>query len=529
MSVLLASATDQTVGLFINEPSSFDAYTLFTPRSDGDVYLIDTSGRLVHSWETDTSSGVTPYLLDDGSIIRMGTLDRAGIEQYDWEGSPTWMFSYNGAEHHAHHDIEVLPSGNVLMIAYEIKTAEEAIAAGRDPATLTTGEFWPETIIEVESTGPTTGAIVWDWHVWDHLVQDADPTQDNFGVIADHPELIDISFGSDTFQTFEADWLHANGIDYNQELDQIILSVRQFGEIWVIDHSTTKEESATHIGGDRNMGGDILYRWGNPRAYGAGEASAQQLFVPHDAQWIEPGYPGAGNILVFNNGTGRPGGNYSSIVEFVSTVGETGAYSLTPGLPYGPAAPTWTYSNPSEFYSPIISGVERLSNGNTFINSGVEGRLFEVTSDGETVWEYINPIVAEGPLVQGSPTLPIGFGSFLFTNSVFQARRYGSDYPGLQGRDLTPKGVIELPKPTPMNTATPTPLPTPTPGFILLGDANCDGSVNSIDAAVILQFSAGLTDLPACPLNADLNSSGDITSVDATIVLQAVAGLLQLT
>ncbi len=86
------------------------------------------------------------------------------------------------------------------------------------------------------------------------------------------------------------------------------------------------------------------------------------------------------------------------------------------------------------------------------------------------------------------------------------------------------------PTPTPMSTLSPTPTPSPTlPSVLLLaGDANCSGTVDSIDAALILQASAQLVESLACPLNADVNGSGTIDSVDAAIVLQAVAGLIAL-
>jgi hypothetical protein len=95
-----------------------------------------------------------------------------------------------------------------------------------------------------------------------------------YGVVTDHPELVDINFG-DT----KTDWMHTNSIDYNEKFDQILISVHNFNEIWVIDHSTTTEEAAGHTGGNSGKGGDLLYRWGNPQAYERGTASDQQLFL----------------------------------------------------------------------------------------------------------------------------------------------------------------------------------------------------------------------------------------------------------
>ena len=95
------------------------------------------------------------------------------------------------------------------MIVWETRTRNEAIAEGRDPATIPGNTFTPDKIIEVKPTGPTSGNIVWEWYVWDHLIQDFDSSKANYGVVGDHPELIDINFGD----SFLFDWLHTNSLD----------------------------------------------------------------------------------------------------------------------------------------------------------------------------------------------------------------------------------------------------------------------------------------------------------------------------
>ena len=91
--------------------------------------------------------------------------------------------------------------------------------------------------------------------------------------------------------------------------------------------------------------GAIFYTDGEiPIAYDRGNVSDQKLFAQHDAHWIEPGLPGEGNILIFNNGRFRPGGNYSTIDEIVPPVDQNGNYTLNPDSTYGPDTLFWSYS-----------------------------------------------------------------------------------------------------------------------------------------------------------------------------------------
>ena len=245
--------------------------------------------------------------------------------------------------------------------------------------------------------------LLWEWHVWDHLIQDYDSTKVNYGIVYEHPEKIDFKFYHRSQAS--ADWNHMNAVDYNEELDQILLTVRNFSEVWIIDHNTTTEEAA-------GTAGDLLYRWGNPQAYGRGTSTDQMLFVPHDGQWIESGYPGDGDLLVFNNGQGRSDGNYSSVDQFSPPIDNDGSYTITSEDNYGPEGLSWIYqANPtSDFYASHISGAQRLLDGNTLICEGTAGNFFEVTSSGETIWQYTNPYTISSP--QGD------------INSVFRAVRY---------------------------------------------------------------------------------------------------------
>ncbi len=405
-----------------NQPNEVDVsndYILFSPMGSKETYLMNRDGLAVYTWE---APGNSAYLLENGNLLRTGNIIAEGgksggyVEEIAPDQSVVWSFEYDREQGSLHHDIEPMPNGNILMIAGETKTQNEAIEAGRDPRSVGEEGLRPDHIIELD---PRTNEIVWEWHVWDHLIQDYDATKENFGVVADHPDLINLNYVRG--KSDNPDWNHMNSIAYHAELDQIMISVHSFSEIWIIDHSTTIEEAAGHTGGNSGKGGDLLYRWGNPQTYDAGDSSEQQLFVQHDARWIPEGYPGEGNILVFNNGRGRDGGLYSSVDEIAPPLDESGNYRLIPGEAFGPKVPIWSYvaDNPADFYSQNISGAHRLPNGNTLICSGAPGIFYEVTPEMNLVWHF----------EYGSP--------------VFRISGFSVDFSGVTALDLHPPVQIE--------------------------------------------------------------------------------------
>ncbi len=499
-AVILGLLTILTPALLMQLKGSraFPGYTLVAPLLSRNTYLIDMEGRVVHKWESNYTAGEGAYLLENGHLLRGGRIKGAEqlftgagaggrVQEFTWDGQLVWDFKFHNEKQIAHHDIARLPNGNVLLIVWEIKTAEETIAAGRRPESVN-GAWLADSVIEIMPTGKSTGEVVWEWHAWDHLIEDQDRSKANDGPAAAHPELIDINFGQDHFPAFVRagqspeeetqekknlnalrslgymgsptaranrggfpDWTHVNAVAYNAELDQIMLTVRSFNEFWIIDHSTTSAEAAGHTGGRRGKGGDLLYRWGNPLAYGVGTKANQQLFAPHDAHWIPRGRPGAGHVLVFNNGVGRPGGNYSSVDELVLPVDGQGGYFREPGTACGPKESVWRYTAPenTQFSAWLMSGSQRLPNGNTLICEGTSGKIFEVTPLKRVVWRYsYGGERASRPGGSGLRPAGIGFppGTFSVSGStLFRAYRYAPDYTGLTGKDLTPgKTVLEL-------------------------------------------------------------------------------------
>lgn len=432
-----------TVGLLNYEQGQQNGYVLFAPMASTSTYLIDKEGRKVRSWQSAYKPGKAAYLLPDGSLLRSGnfgntffrTPGNGGIiEKFDWDGKLVWSYQISDAKQSQHHDIRPLPNGNFLAVVCEYIPREEAIQAGRLPER-TDHHVISEKIVEIKPEGKSA-KIVWEWRVWDHLVQEADRTKPHFAAVADHPELIHVNFINPASGD-EIDWLHVNSVAYNPELDQIIVSSYNFNEIWVIDHSTTTKEAASHSGGTYGKGGDILYRWGNPMTYNRGGYDDQKLFGQHSVKWIEKGKPDAGKILIFNNGFGRMDGNYSSVDIITPPMDAKGRYILNSGKPFAPSAPEWSYTDSllTTFYSSTISGAERLPNGNTLVCEGTTGVFFEVTPDKRIVWKYKNPVWEAGTATQGTT---------INGNLVFRCEFYTPSYPAFAKRKIKPEEPIEL-------------------------------------------------------------------------------------
>lgn len=439
--LLLASSfllNAQTIGLIQHDNESLDnGYVLFAPIMSNTTYLIDKCGKQVKTWPSAYRPGQSVYILPDGNLLRTGNTNNATfnaggkggiIEKIDWNGNVTWSYTVSDATKCQHHDVKVLPNGNVLIIAWESKTNTQAIAAGRNPALVPT-TLWSEQILEVQPNGLTGGTIVWEWHLWDHLVQDYNAAKLNYGTVNTNPQLLNINYRA---SATEVDWIHLNSIDYNPVLDQIVLSSHSFSEIWIIDHSTTTAEAASHSGGNSGKGGDILYRWGNPLAYNI-TGTNRKFWGQHNATWIPVGFPFENQIIVYNNGNGRIGGNYTT-VEIINP--PVDGFNYTATLPYLPSTTSWIYNlgNTYNYYAQNISGAQQLSNGNVLMCNGPAGTFTEVTTNGTIVWKYINPIAQSGIMTQGTtPT----------QNLVFRCTFYPATFSGFLGHTLIAGSTIE--------------------------------------------------------------------------------------
>ena len=489
--VLPARVQDEVQGLYglhHRSEKAYPGYTLLNPLNSTKAVLVDMDGKIVHEWETGTNPGGCFYLLDDGSLLRsafvantprfFGGGKSGRLQRFTWEGELVWDYLMADDFQTFHHDVEPLPNGNFLAIVWEHRFREDAIAIGRDPDQISDKGMWSDAVYELRPLPPDDAEIVWEWHVWDHLIQDLDSDKDNFGSIPDHPELLDINadhrdrpamtekqrqeqeeqekqmralgyIGEDEDDSSNGsqgnsrgantlpDWLHTNAVAYHAELDLIALSTPNLNELWVIDHSLSTEDAAWNSGGRFGKGGGLLYRWGNPRNYGEGDVGDRKLFYQHDPKWI--GGAEDLRLLVFNNGSGREG-EFSSVEELALPFDSEKGFERASGKPFGPAEPSWVHSDKGNFYAAFISGAQRLPNGNTLICEGPKGRVFEVTTEGEVVWDFVNPVGGENrtgdrppPSSSQASTRPQPSTP---PKALFRATRIGLDHPAVQERLL---------------------------------------------------------------------------------------------
>ena len=371
------------------DDSPYEGLTLFNHLSNSNTtVLINNAGELVHTWTGSDVIASTPYLMKGGDLIRPcraqsvrmnGAAAGGRIQRITIDGQIAWDYQFSDSDNQQHHDVCVMPNGNILLVAWQRKTNAQGVAAGR---TDLGGEIWPTQIVEVEPVGSTSGNIVWRWELWDHIVQDVNPFLSNYGVISEHPERIDVNAGV----VQNGDWIHVNALDYNPELDQIVFSSNWLIEIFIIDHSTTTEEAAGSTGGNSGMGGDILYRWGNPGNYGQGDIDSQVLWNVHGVNWIDPGLVGEDRLLLFNNGNDD---GMSDLIEFSPPLLPDGTYSIEVDQPFLPVRGNyaWFYERVG-FWGGHLCGVYRLPNGNTLATDGPGREIREISPEGETVWTH---------------------------------------------------------------------------------------------------------------------------------------------
>jgi hypothetical protein len=449
-----------------DESNAYNGYTLFGTR--GTSYLIDMEGQVVHTWPI----GTNPRLTEAGTLLDAvggNPSNQNTWRELDWNGNTVWQYSESRSNYHGHHDFAKiyntkLGDSTFIYIANKDLTSAQCLNAGCSPSNSYTNAQM-DAIVEVDRKGN----VIWEWWFFDHVVQDIDATKPTYGVIANTPGKIDLNIRGNPVKS---DWMHCNSLDYNQELDLIVIN-SVHGEFYVIDHGNTfiVNDAAASIALAATSAGDFKYRFGDPAKYDRGDppsvldnwekatAGHKQLGGSHDIQWIKPGLPGEGNFLVFNNAENlfelTPQSYIVEINPYKNSSGTiTGSFVNPPDAGYNVVnSPNpnlmkekknvskqivWTFSskNNTSFYSTIGSSAQRLANGNTLVCSMNDGHFFEVApGDTSIVWEYINPMTRDGIKKVKKDNYPT-------YNGVFRAYRYTGDHPALAGHDLTPGNTM---------------------------------------------------------------------------------------
>ena len=309
-----------------------------------DVRLIDMNGNVVHTWMVAPTFNKRSRLLPNGHLLYAGP--NQTIIEYDWDGNVVWAHEGIGSIN----DLRWLPNNNRLLIAHQ-PIPDKFQQQVRD---VEVAPWWParkrgseerQRGADIFEINPD-GEVVWEWHAHNHL---------------------DLNRFSPA--TPEGDWLHVNSIaplpenkwfdagDERFRPGNILVNARNIDMMYIVDKETRE------------------ITWEATHSYKGGMAHS------HEPEMIEKGLPGEGNIIVFDNGLFHRNSAHS---------GQTFIIELNPVT----KEIVWMYETEGyaniKFFSKTMGSQRRLPNGNTFIAEDNTGRLFQVTPDGEIVWEYVN-------------------------------------------------------------------------------------------------------------------------------------------
>ena len=404
-------------GVITNKDATEEGYVLFKEAasswtsSNVNIYLMNNCGQIVNTWDGDILYYTHAKLLPNGNIIFH---DGTTIYEKSWDNELLNTVTLNSFDTQIDYEVIKLENGNYLSVGRKYLDYAGFQALGFIPDN---GD--PDVVDVVMELDSISGEILWEWNISDHSIQERDPTKSNYGIVAEHPELLNI----DAISTYDWSWHESfmiNGFDYNPELEQIMVSVRKMSEVVIIDRSTTTEEASGHTGGNSGKGGDVLFRWGNPGNYTDGSFDERKLYFQHNPKWIKYG-PHKGKISMFNNGLSREfdGPRFSEGPVVDTHVDSQGNYSLDSNNQFssGEADIYYRAAEESDFFqSDYLSGVEMMPNGNAYFTVGQENKFYEVTEEGEIVWEFILP------------------GS----SDPFRTEKYPIDYPAFANKELIP-------------------------------------------------------------------------------------------
>jgi len=419
---------------------TWNGYTVLSLLREPGVVVIDMNGRVVKQWEGfNNSAGGPARILPDGSIIaaagaRPGHQESLRLVQKDFAGTERW--SLGGEEEvtlqdgtkvrslRQHHDWQRadFPAG-YYSPSFKPSSAGSATLvlahAGRQSSAVSDLPLEDDHLVEYGADGRKR----WEWKASDHI------EELGFSPAARAAIKAGGGAGAGPAQRREFDWLHINSAtwlgpnrwfdagDARFAPDNVLISSRQASLLAIVARD-----------------GRIVWRMGPDSRESEAWARIGQLIGQHHAHLIPPGLPGAGNLLVFDNG-GSSGygfdnpmarGGYGGLARANSRVLEIDPVKLEL---------VWSYTG-NGFFATNISGAQRLPNGNTLITEGPGGRLFEVTPQRRIVWEFINPVAGGG------------------SNSVYRAYRLPYEWmPQLQKpveTAVTPPAQMQSPRDPPV-------------------------------------------------------------------------------
>ncbi len=402
-AALLAAATWAApsvypTGVTIYDPArTWNGYTVLSPLATEAVLVIDMNGNVVKRWDGfNNSAGGPARVLPGGGVIaasgaRPPNQESLELVQRDFAGNTLWSFRNNEQimlrdgstvwSSRQHHDWqrEDFPAGY-----YSPDFTPSA--TGSNTLILThTNHMLPgvsDAVLEDDRLIEVTpdGRVVWEWIAGEHIAE--------LGFAPDARAAIKAAADTNAARG-SFDWLHVNSATYLGPNRWFDAGDERFAPNTVIIRSRQASLLAI-VARD----GKVVWRLGPDFSASAELRKIRQIIGQHHAHFIPKGLPGAGNLLVFDNG-GSSGYGFAGPIAPNGVGAFARATSRVLEIDPTTLELVWSYTAP-RFFSTNISGAQRLPNNNTLVTEGAGGRMFEVTRDGAIVWEYMNPLFA-GP------------------------------------------------------------------------------------------------------------------------------------
>jgi hypothetical protein len=335
-----------------NKEKAFDGFTVFPTMGSAEVHVLGMDGTIHHTWNFDAErarllpdcSLLVVHMSPWGRRIEEWRALRYMVRQFDWTGSIKWEFE---ADDVVHHDARKLENGNVIFLGRSVvpeellKTIEQPHRQAADTRT--------DSVVEVNKAGE----VVWEWKAHEHVDLN----------YCGYRGCDFLARSEDTTRELD-DWTHVNSVqilpdnkwyragDSRFQPGNVLIMPRNWWTAVIIDRDTKK----------------IVWEYSGDYRGGIGGG--------HEPHMIEEGLPGAGNILIFDNGQRRTHGARHPEESFILEINP-----VTKEL-------VWVYDVGKEFFSNSRGSVQRLPNGNTLISEDNQGRVFEVTPEKEIVWEF---------------------------------------------------------------------------------------------------------------------------------------------